>query len=317
VLALGAVLSGAAASSAQSSSKAPVIGLLDAGQRMEWWAAFKQQIRDLGYVEGKTIAFEARYAAGKTDRLPALAAELARLKVNVIVTGGSVAARAALDATKTIPIVTATGDNPVEAGIASSLARPGGSVTGVTSISDDLDAKRLELLREIMPKLSRLAVLWHADNPVSTRRANAIEPAAHAMKLELRRFPVKTVDELPSMFATIAQEHAGALFVIAGPQLFASRERIVGLALKHRLPNIHTASEYVDAGGLISYGPSYPELFRRAALYVDKILKGAKPGELPIEQPTQISMVINLKTAKALGITIPNPILLRAERLIE
>jgi putative tryptophan/tyrosine transport system substrate-binding protein len=311
------VLSGGGASSAQSSAKPPVIGLLDAGQRMEWWEAFRQQLRDLGHVEGRNVSFEPRYAAGNTERLSALARELGQLKVRVIVTGGSIATRAAIDATAGIPIVMATGDDPVTTGIVTSLARPGGRVTGVTSISDDLDAKRLELLREVMPKLSRLALIWHAENPVSARRAGAVEPVAQSLKLELRRFGIKSADELPPAFAAMAQERAGAVFVIAGPQLFPDRERLAGLALKHRLPSMHTQSEYVDAGGFISYGPSYPDLFRRAAVYVDKILKGAKPGELPIEQPTQVSLLVNLKTAQALGVIVTRSLLLRAERVIE
>ncbi len=311
------IMAGSAATAPPASAKTPVIGLLDAGERLDWWAAFKQQLRELGYIEGQNVAFEARYAAGKNERLPALAKELAQRQVRVIVTGGSVATQAALGASRSIPIVTATGDSPVAAGIASSLGRPGGTVTGVTSISDDLDNKRLELVREVVPKLSRLAVLWRADNPVSARRARAIEPTAQSMKLELRRYAIKTADELPDAFSMMARDRAGAVFVIAGPQIFPDRERIGALALKYRLPSIHTVSEYADAGGLMAYGPSYPELFRRAALYVDKILKGAKPGDLPIEQPTQISLVINLKTAHALGMTIPPPILLRAERLIE
>ena len=295
----------------------PVIGLLDAGERLEWWAAFKQRLADLGYIEGKTIAFEARYAAGNADRLSTLARELAQRNVSIIVTGGSVATAAALRVTSTIPIVTATGDDPVAAGFAKSLARPGGSVTGMTSISDSLDAKRLEMLRDIFPKLSQLALLWHAENPVSVRRAGVVAPTARSLKLDLRRFPIKSGEELPAAFATMARAGATAVLVIAGPQLYPERERIAALALKHRLPSMHTQAEYVDAGGFISYGPSYPELFRRAALYADRILKGAKPGDLPIEQPTQISLVINLKTAKALGLTIPPPILLRAERVIE
>jgi putative tryptophan/tyrosine transport system substrate-binding protein len=274
-------------------------------------------MRDLGYVEGRTVAFEPRYAAGHGDRLPALARDLVQLNVRVIVTGASVATQAAIAATTTIPIVTATGDNPVASGFAASLARPGGNVTGMTSISDDLDAKRLELVREVMPKLSRIALLWHADNPVSGRRAASVEPVARSMKLDLLRFAIKDGDELPKTFAAMAQERAGAVFVVAGPQLFHDRERIAALALKHRLPSMHTQSEYVDAGGFVSYGPSYPDLFRRAALYVDKILKGAKPGDLPIEQPTQVSLIVNLKTARALGVTIPRSVLLRAERVIE
>jgi len=187
----------------------------------------------------------------------------------------------------------------------------------MTSISDDLDAKRLEILREIMPKLSRLAILWRTDNPVSGRRAHAVEPVAQSMKIDLRRFALGSGDELPTAFAAIARERGEAVFVIAGPQLFADRERLAALAVKHRLPTMHTQSDYVDAGGFISYGPSYRDLFRRAAVYVDKILRGAKPADLPIEQPTQVSLVINLKTAHALGLTIPRSVLLRAERVIE
>jgi putative ABC transport system substrate-binding protein len=274
-------------------------------------------LSDLGHVEGRTVVFAPRYAAGSAERLPALARELTQLNVRVIVTGGSVATRAAIGATTTIPIVTATGDDPVAAGIATSLARPGGNVTGVTSISDDLDAKRLALLREVMPKLSRLAVLWRADNPVSGRRAQAVEPVAQSMTLDLRRHAIQSGDELPRAFAAMTQERAGAVFVIAGPQLFPDRERIAALALKHRLPSMHTVSEYVDVGGFISYGPSYPELFRRAAVYVDKILKGAKPADLPVEQPTKFELVINLKTAKQIGLTIPRNVLARADKVIK
>jgi putative ABC transport system substrate-binding protein len=307
----------AAVGNAQPAAKAPVVGLLDAGKRLEWWAALKDELRGLGYVEGRNIAFEARYAEGQTERLPTLAGELIRLKPAVIVTGARAATQAAAKATTTIPIVTATGDSPVAAGLAASFARPGGNITGVTSIAEQLTGKRLEMLKEVMPRLTRLGVLWHAGNPASETQATEAETAARAMKIDVQRLAIMRADDLPRAFATATHERVQAVLVIGGPMFYTERERIGALALKHRLPTMHSVSEYVDAGGLISYGPSYAGLFRRAALYVDKILKGAKPGDLPIEQPTQISMIVNLKTARALSVTVPQPILLRAERVIE
>jgi putative ABC transport system substrate-binding protein len=220
-------------------------------------------------------------------------------------------------ATTTIPIVTATGDDPADAGLVASLGRPGGNVTGVTSLGAGLTGKRFELLTEVVPKLSRLAVLWNGNNPTMSAALRELEVAAETAKVALQRTPVKNPDDLADAFSAMTQERARAVFVIADPMLYSERRRIGDLALKHRLPSISGVADYVEAGGLISYGPSYSGLFRRAAVYVDKILRGAKPGDLPIEQPTQISLVINLKTAKALGVTIPRPILLRAERVIE
>ena len=284
---------------------------------MEWWAAFRERLRDLGYVEGRNVAFEPRYARGNFDRLPALAEDLVRVKVTAIVTSGRVATQAAMRATGTIPIVTATGDDPVNAGLVASLGRPGGNVTGVTSLRTGLIGKRFEVLAEVIPKLSRLAVLWNMNNPTAPPALRELEAAAQPAKVRVQRVGVATGEEIAAAFSAMTRERAQAAFVISDPMLYAERRRLAELALKHRLPSIHSAPDYVEAGGLFSYGPSYADLFRRAAVYVDKILRGAKPGELPIEQPTQISLVVNLKTARALGMTIPPPVLLRADRVIE
>src|SRR5262245_7360827 len=303
--------------SAQPRPKAPVVGLLDAGERLEWWAAFRQQLRELGYVEGQNVAFEARFASKQPERLPALAKELVRLNVAVIVTGGTAAALDAKRATSTIPIVMATGSDHVSLGLVVSLARPGRNVTGLSSISSELTAKRLDLLREVLPKMTRLAVLWHSDNIGSAPAIRDLETAARSSRVALQNLGVSTAEELPGAFSAATRAHADAVFVVAGPFTFPERHRIADLALKHRLPSMHGPAEYVEAGGLISYAPSYSALFRRAAVYVDKILKGAKPGDLPIEQPTTFELVINLKTAKALGVAIPQAVLLRADRVIE
>jgi putative ABC transport system substrate-binding protein len=278
-------------------------------------------MRELGYNEGKNVAFEPRYAGGKFERLPALAEELVRLKVAAIVTSGGVTLRAAMKVTTTVPIVIATGDDPAAAGLVPSLARPGGNVTGVTSLGVGLTAKRFELLREVVPNLSRLAVLRNVNNPtidLATFSAmRELITATDTAKVTLLRTGVSGGKDLPAAFAAMTRERAQAVFVIADPMLYAERRRVGDLALKHGLPSISGVVDYVEAGGLVSYGPSYANLFRRTAVYVDKILKGAKPGDLPIEQPTHVSLVVNLKTAKALGVTIPRPILLRAERVIE
>jgi putative ABC transport system substrate-binding protein len=317
ILGLSLGLASARDASAQRTAKAPVIGLLDAGERLEWWAAFRQQLRELGYVEGQNVAFEARFGRGKPEQLPALAQELVRLNVAVIVTGGTAAALDAKRATGNIPIVMATGADHVSLGLVASLARPGRNVTGMSSIHSELTGKRLELLREILPKMTRLAVLWHADNIGSAPAVRDLEAAARSSKVALQNLGVSTAKELAGAFSAATREHAEAVFVVGNPLFFAERLRIAELALKHRLPSMHGPSEFVEAGGLLSYAPSYPDLFRRAALYVDKILKGAKPGDLPIEQPTKFELVINLKTAKALGVAIPQAVLLRADRLIE
>jgi putative ABC transport system substrate-binding protein len=317
LLGLGLGLPAARGASAQAATKVRVVGLLDAGQRLEWWVALRHQLHELGYVEGQTVAFEERFANGKFERLPTLAQELVSRKVAVIVTSGTVTARVAQAATRTIPIVMATGDDPVQAGLAKSLARPGGNVTGVTSLNALVMGKRFEQFREALPRISRLAVLWDRNNDASVPSVHAIEATARAAKMAVQSVGVRSVNELDAAFITMTNERAGGVFVVSGPSFFSERQRLADLAIKHRLPSMYQQMEYVEAGGLLSYGPSYAGLFRQAAHYVDKILKGAAPGDLPIEQPTTFELVINLKTARALGITLPSQTLLRADRSIQ
>jgi putative tryptophan/tyrosine transport system substrate-binding protein len=297
------------------------IGLLDYAApdpgRQVWWNAFRQQMRALGYVEGQNVTFEPRWAPGDDDRLPKLAAELVDLKVDLIVTGGQNAALAAKRATATIPIVTATGTDPVALGLATSLRQPGGNVTGMTSISSELASKRLELLRLIAPPASRIAILWDQRNPASRLSVDGTEAAAKPAGLSIHSVPMRGPAEIGAAFATLVRDRAGALIIVPSPAIFSNRKRLVELAMKHRLPTVVGSREYVEAGGLASYGPDYPDQFRRAAGHVDKILKGAKPGDPPIEQPTKFELVINLKTAQALGLTIPPSLLQRADQVIE
>jgi putative ABC transport system substrate-binding protein len=309
------------AGEAQQGGKVYRIGLLDYAApdpaRQVWWNAFRQQMRDLGYVEGQNVTFEPRWAQGDAKRLPKLAAELVGLNVDLIVTGGQNAALAAKRATATIPIVTATGTDPVALGLAASLRQPGGNVTGMTSISSELASKRLELLRIVAPRASRIAILWDERNPASRLSVDGTEVAAKPAGLTIHSVPVRSRAEIEAAFATLVRDRAGALIIVPSPAIFSHRRQLVELAAKHRLPTVVGSREYVEAGGLASYGPDYPDQFRRAAGHVDKILKGAKPGDLPIEQPTKFELVINLKTAKALGLTIPPSLLQRADQVIE
>jgi putative tryptophan/tyrosine transport system substrate-binding protein len=306
---------------AQPAARVHRVAVLDASSpdpaRLEWWAAFRQQLRELGYVEGQNLALTTRFAHGKVEQLPVLAEELVRLKPDVLVTGGGFqATHAAKQATATIPIVMTTGADPVSLGLVASLARPGGNITGLTTITSELSGKRFQLLRELLPKLSRLAVLWHV-NPASALAIPDFEAVARSARVALQTLGVRRPGEFESVFATMERERAEALIVLVSAQFFPERKRLAELAVHHRLPTMHAQVEYVEAGGLVSYAPSYPEFFRRGAVYVDKILKGAKPGDLPIEQPSKLEMVINLKTARALGLTIPQSVLLRADRVID
>ncbi len=316
----GGLLAAPLAAEAQPAGKVPVIGMLDYGApdaaRLAWWKALREALQEVGYVEGRSIVFEARWAEGRVDRLPGLAAELVRLQVNVIVTGGGEAARAAKQATTTIPIVMGSGADPVQLGLVASLGQPGGNVTGVTSLSSELIAKRLQLLRELLPKVSRVAVLSD-ETPNSRMSVRDTEAGARMLGIEI--FPVGARDpnQLDRTISGARRERAGALMVIASPSMFIERRRIADLALKYRLPTAVGGREYAEAGGLFSYAVSYPALFRRAAIYVDKILKGAKPADLPVEQPTKLELIINLKTAKALGLTIPPTLLSRADEVIQ
>jgi putative ABC transport system substrate-binding protein len=318
---LAGALAAPLAADAQQAGKSYRLGLLDysAGDsaRRAWWGAFRHRLRDLGCAEGENIALEYRWADGHADRMPGLAAELVRLKVDVIVTAGTVAAVAARNATATTPIVMATGAGVVEIGLVTSLARPGGNVTGVTSVTHELSGKRLQLLRELLPRGSRFALLLDTGNPTSRLVAEQMLGAAKTLGVLLHINEVRSAGELENAFAAMARESVAGLIIVDSPPFFAERSRLTKLALKHRLPTLVGAKEYAAAGGLIGLGTDYPQLFRRAAEYVDKILKGANPADLPIEQPTKFELVINLKTAKALGLTIPPSLLARADQVIE
>ena len=303
---------------ATQTEKVPRIGLLESGSlpgRASLWEVFRQGMRERGYVEGRTVAFEARGADGKAERLRELAAELARLKVDVIVTSGAAAAEAAKQATATIPIVMASG-NPLELGLVTSLARPGGNLTGVATLSIELSAKRLELAREVVPAAARLAILGDT-NINSVRTVRETQAAAQALGVHLHAVRVRGLPELDGAFATIARERPAILLVTTSPMFFGERRRLAALAVQHKLPTLFGSPEYAQAGGLIAYGADLTDGFHRAPVFVDKILKGARPGDLPIEQATKIRLVVNLKTARALGLTIPPHLLVRADDTIE
>ena len=279
--------------------------------------AFQQGLRDLGWVEGQNLAIEYRFADGKLDRLPDLAAELVRLKVDIIVVGATPAALAAKNATTTIPIVMVLAVDPVGMGLVASLARPGGNITGLTTTAGGLEiiGKQLELLKAVVPKVSRVAFLSDPTDPLHAMRLREIEVAGRALGVKLQLLEARGPGEFDSAFAAMTRERAGALLV-AGT-FFTHQTRIIDLAVKGRLPSMFTQREAVEAGGLMAYATNLADLFRRAATYVDKILKGAKPADLPVEQPTKFELIINLKTAKVLGLTIPKSVLIRADKLIE
>ena len=280
--------------------------------------AFRQGIRDFGYVEGQSIVIEWRFADGRLDRLPDLAAELVRLKVDVVVAaGGHVIAGAAKTASSTIPIVMTNVEDPVATGLVTSLARPGGNVTGLTALVRDLSAKRLQLLKETIPSVSRVAVLWNSAYSGKDREFHEMRTASAPLALQLLPLQVQRPDQIDAALESATRERAGALITLPDPLTNTYGAQIVTLALKRHLPTMFTQRPPVDAGGLISYGPSYTDLFRRAAGYVDKILKGAKPADMPVEQPTKFDLVINLKTAKGLDLTIPPSLLQRADQVIE
>jgi putative tryptophan/tyrosine transport system substrate-binding protein len=318
MLAGGIVLAPLAAE-AQQPAKVPRIGFLTTPSPTAaayYLEAFREGLRELGYVEGKTIAIEYRFAEGRPERLPALAAELVRLKVDVIVTGGPPAPEEAKQATSTIPIVFAVAGDPVGEGLVASLARPGGNITGLASIAAEVVGKQLELLKEVVPKVSRVAVLQnpsHSAHPLMARQA---EGAARALGVQLHILQAGSPAEIDAAFAAMRSQRIGGVLVLRGSLFLAQRTQIAALAAKSRLPAVYGTREEAEAGGLMAYGASLPLLYRRAATYVDKILKGAKPADLPVEQPTKFELVINLKTAKALGLTIPPSLLQRADEVI-
>jgi ABC-type uncharacterized transport system substrate-binding protein len=308
---------------AQQPKKVPRIGYLsplDAATDSFRTKAFRQALGERGYIEGQNIAIEYRYAEAKVDRFPELAAELVGLKVDIIlITGGELPIRAAKNVTKTIPIVMMglTAD-PVELGFVESLARPGGNVTGLTTLSRELGGKRLELLKEAVPKLARVAVLYDPAIPPSVLEVKEVLPgAARALGLAVQPWEVRAVEGFEKVFDALNKQRPDGLYVPGGGPLMVNRKRIAGLALKSRLPSMYFQGEYVDAGGLMSYGADLADTYRRVATYVDKILKGAKPADLPVERPTKFELVINLKTAKQIGLTIPQSMLYRADKVIK
>jgi putative tryptophan/tyrosine transport system substrate-binding protein len=322
VLTLGAMLFAICSTAeAQQPKKVPRIGYLSSGSgagghspRAE---AFRQGLRELGYVEGKNIAFEYRNAEGKLDRLPDLAAELVRMKVDVILTGGNSAIRAAKKATSTIPIVMPHTADPVADGFVVSLARPGGNITGLTSSPGyELSGKRLELLKETLPSATLVAVLRDPANPGTAQSLKETEAASQPLKLHVESLEVRNSKDFEAAFQAAATKRAGALMVLAGGLFNTHRSRIVKLAAENRLPAMYSEPEYVLAGGLMSYATNIEDLYRRAATYVDKILKGANPADLPVEQPMKFELIINLKAAKQIGLTIPPNVLARADRVI-
>jgi putative tryptophan/tyrosine transport system substrate-binding protein len=306
---------------AQQPKKVPRVGYLlpgNATSESTVSEAIRLALRELGYLEGQNIAFEYRYAEGKPDRFPELAAELVRLKVDIIVVvGGNTPVRAVKNATKTIPIVMAGGSDPVEAGLVESLARPGGNVTGLSNLSRELGGKRLELFKEAVPKLSRVAILYDPTNPRQVREVKEVLPVtARALKLTIQLWAVRGTDDFEKVFGERSKERPDGLSVVAGALMRDNRKRIAGLALKNRLPSMHPNREFVDAGGLMYYGADLADGYRRVAYFVDRILKGAKPGDLPVQQAAKFELVINLKTAKQIGLTIPPNVLARADRVI-
>ena len=279
--------------------------------------AFRQGLRELGYVEGKNIIIECRSAEGKPDHLPALAAELVRLKVDVIVTGGGRATRTAKEATNTIPIVMAQVPDPVGDGFVASLARPGGNITGLSALGPELSGKRLELLKETIPKLSRVAVLGTSTTPGNAQQLREVELAAEALKVKLQFLDVLDPKDIETAFRVASKGHAEGVLVLSASVFVSARTQVLDLAQKSRLPAIYYRPEFVEAGGLMSYGVNDTDLYRRAATYVDKILKGTKPADLPVEQPTKFEFIINLKAAKQIGLTIPPNVLARADKVIK
>jgi putative ABC transport system substrate-binding protein len=316
----GGLLAAPLAAEAQPAGKVTRIGVLEPTSMASNAAnldAFRQGLRELGYVEGQNFVVEYRSADGRSERFPDLAAELVRLKVDVILTRGTPAVLAAKNATRTIPVVMAASGDPVLSGVVASLARPGGNVTGLSAIVGEISGKRLELLREVIPGVSRVVGLFNMSNPIDALQWKETEIAASSLRVQLQLLDVRKPGDFGGAFDVATKQRAGALVAGVDALTWANRRSIVDLAAKNRLPAIYGAREFVDAGGLIGYGVSYPHLYHRAASFVDKILKGAKPADLPVEQPTKFELVINLKTAKALGLTIPPSVLARADEVIQ
>jgi putative tryptophan/tyrosine transport system substrate-binding protein len=304
------------AARAQQGGKKYIIGRFFAGSAPNP-DVLTEALRELGWVEGENVAFERRYAENRLERLPEMAADLVRLKVDVIVAGGTLAPLAAKRATSTIPIVMAAAGDPLGSGLVASLARPGGNVTGMSMMVPDLSGKWLELLRDILPGLARVAVLWNSDNPYSAIGFKETQSAARTLGIEVQSLEVRSPDDFDRAFEAAQRHHPDALVTVSDPLTLDHTKLIADFTAGQRLPSVHGAKEFAAAGGLVSYGANIADVVRRAAGYVDKILKGAKPADLPVEQPTKFELVINLKTAKALGVTIPPSLLARADEVIE
>jgi putative tryptophan/tyrosine transport system substrate-binding protein len=320
VLLIGIALAPFHLAEAQQQAKVAKIGWLgvrSASGQAPGTEMFRREFRALGYVEGKNIAFEYRDAEGKPNRLPAVADELVRLKVDVIVTASTISALAAKNATRTIPIVFYSAGDPVATGLVDSLARPGGNITGFTVISALLAGKRLELLKETIPKLSRVAVLWNPQDPGPAQQWKESQIPARELSLQLHSMEVSNADKYEDAFTEATKARSAALAVTLHTLANTNQKRIADLAARNRLPAIYPRGDYVESGGLMSYGPDQTEPYKRAAVMVDKILKGAKPADLPVEQPTKFELMINLKTSKALGLTIPPVVMMRAEKVIK
>jgi len=316
----GGLLAAPLAAKAQQTGKVYRIGFLGnstAALEANLVGPFREGLRDLGYVEGRNVLIEYRWAEGKYDRFPALIGELLALKVAVIVTAGTPATLAVKKATTSVPLVMSAVGDPVGAGIVPSLSHPGGNITGLTAISTEMDAKRLELLREVVPSVSYIALLWNAGSPLQVLAEKQVQAAAQVLRMRVLSLGVKTEEEIKSALAVMARERPDALLVLADRLLLHHRALIMDFATRHRLPGVHAYRELVEAGGLMSFGPSYADMHKRAAYFVDRILKGAKPGDLPVERPLTFELVINLKTARALGLTIPQSLLQRADQVIE
>jgi putative tryptophan/tyrosine transport system substrate-binding protein len=322
ILGAGALAVALSAGAQRSAGKIPVIGYLspvvpqnNSDARFE---AFRQGLRDFGYVEGKNVRLEVRWGEGNLERMPALAAELVALKVDVLVAGSSPAVLAARQATRTIPIVMPVSSDPVGDGLVASLAHPGGNITGLSLMAPELGAKRLQLLRQVLPRPSRaVGVMWNPAYTGMSARFREAQAAAPAVGMDLRSMEVRNLREMEMLFDAVTREPPDGLLLLADPLTISLRARVVEFARAKRLPAIYEAREFVEAGGLMSYGPNVNDLYRRSAYYVERILKGAKPGELPIEQPTKIELVVNLKTARTLGILVPQSILASADAVIE
>ena len=321
VTSVAAVFAAPLAVEAQQVAKTARIGVLLPGSATDpserYVGAFRQGLRDLGYTEGRDLTLEIRYAEGQQERLPSLVAELLGLKIDVLVTAATRPTRAAQEATNTVPIVMADVGNPIAAGFVASLARPGANITGVSALSEELSTKRLELLKEAIPRVSRVGVVLDPTHPTNSLDLRRSEPAAKALGLSLRPVHITRRDDIDAAFAKVARERVDALIVLVFEAAYVERLTILRLIVRDRLPAMYPWLEGAQGGALMSYGVDLPQLFRRAALYVDKILRGAKPANLPVEEPTKFELVINLKTAKALGLTMPKSLLVRADQIIE